>query len=85
MLLKLVLSRLVPLLLAQIPQLLAQFGLQAAIIDKALLQSSDFLSNPLFYVFIAACTTFIVGLVVRALGLNKNRGIQPETRYTNLI
>jgi hypothetical protein len=80
-----VLSRLVPLLLAQIPQLLAQFGLQAAIIDKALLQSSDFLSNPLFYVFIAACTTFIVGLVVRALGLNKNRGIQPETRNTNLI
>ena len=75
-----VLSWFIPLLLTQIPQILEQFGLKATMIDEALSQSSDFLSNPFFYVLIAACTIFIIGLVVRALGLNKNRGIQPKAR-----
>ena len=74
-----VLSWFVPLLVAQIPQLLEQFGLKITMLDEAFSQAKGLLSNPVFYVLTAACTIFPVGLAVRWLGLNKNRGTQPET------
>ena len=73
------LSWLIPALLIQIPQFLGRLGLNVNTNNTALLQVSYFLSNPLAYVGITVCIILVIGGVVRLLGLNKNRCVQPKS------
>lgn len=67
-----VLSRVVPWFLDQVPDFLAQFHLNVGIVNAILSWLNHFLSNPISDIVVIACIVFIVGVVVRLLGLNKN-------------
>jgi hypothetical protein len=78
-----VLSWIVPWFLNQIPKLLAQLPLNflnVNTVNAVLPQVNHFLSNPLSYVVMIACTVFIVGVVARLFNLNKNQVFSSNLR-----
>lgn len=72
-------SILVPLILVQIFQLLAQLGLTIDTTNDNFSQIRYFLSNPFCYLGITFFTILIVGAIARLSGLNQNRGVPPNS------